>query len=349
MRSYVSLLSAHIPALLAGAEDATSPDMSMTRSRATLTDDGIAAAQKLFHVLVMNVRGPALSVIRGITDMNRALAWRALITRYAPNTAPRVQSLISAILNVKTFPSELIAYEIALNQWQENIRKWESISGDRFNVSMKKAIFLDKAPSTVRIQLQMQSLDTFEAMTAVTLQFLQQRAVSSRRNRIAQYQDYKSKGKSKTDGQESSCFVCGRIAHMTKDCWFKDTNEVNTSKDGCFKDTGKGGPPSNKGTKGKGKGKCKGTNSVKEVTESTVTPTGGTTSSTTQISRITQDDTWDRPHPQNADEEYETGHLSATIRYKEPLHQYKDWYVVRVLVGQLCGRASVFSARLRMD
>ena len=36
MRSYVSLLSAHIPALLAGAEDTASPDMSMARIKDTL-------------------------------------------------------------------------------------------------------------------------------------------------------------------------------------------------------------------------------------------------------------------------------------------------------------------------
>ena len=95
--------------------------------------------------------------------MNGALAWRALITRYAPNTAPRVQSLMSAILNVKTFPSELTAYEIALDEWQENIRKWGSISGERFNVSMKKALFPDKALSSVRVP-QMQNLETFAAM-----------------------------------------------------------------------------------------------------------------------------------------------------------------------------------------
>ena len=116
MRSYVSLLSAHVPALLAGAEDTTNPDMIMTRTRATLTEDGETAAKKFFHVLVMNVRGPALALIRGITDMNGALAWRTLITRYAPNTAPRAQSLMSAILNVKTFPSEPTACEIALDE-----------------------------------------------------------------------------------------------------------------------------------------------------------------------------------------------------------------------------------------
>ena len=98
------------PALLAGAEDtATSPDVSVTRIRAILTEDGATAANKFFHILVMNVSGPALAVIRGSTDVNGAVAWRALITRYAPNTAPRVQSLMNAILNVKTFPSELTA------------------------------------------------------------------------------------------------------------------------------------------------------------------------------------------------------------------------------------------------
>ena len=49
-------LSTHVPALLAGAEDtATSPDMSMTRIRATLTEDDATAAKKLFHALVMSV------------------------------------------------------------------------------------------------------------------------------------------------------------------------------------------------------------------------------------------------------------------------------------------------------
>ena len=350
MKSYVSLLSTHVPALLTGAENpAASPDMSIATIRATLTEDGVTAAKKLFHVLVMNVRGPALAVIRGITDMNGALAWRALITRYAPNTAPRVQSLMSAILNAKTFPSELTAYEIALDEWQENIRKWESISGDRFNVSMKKALFLDKAPMNVRVPLQMQNLATFEAMTAVTLQFLQHNAQyqagvtvtpNNRRgpddmeiDALTKKGKGKSKGKSKTDGSKTSCFVCGRVGHMAKDCWFKDTS--------------KGSAPNNKGKKGKGKGKGKGKNSVNEVTtptESTPTPPGG--NSTSQISRITQDDTWNRPVPMDEDEddEFETGYILAAIRHRETFIQSKDWHVVHVLVDN-CADEHVCSPR----
>ena len=79
----------------------------------------------------------------------RSIGMAGLFTRYAPNTAPRVQSLMIAILNVKTMASELTDHEIALDEWQENIRKWESISGDRFNASMKKGLLLDKAPSSV--------------------------------------------------------------------------------------------------------------------------------------------------------------------------------------------------------
>ena len=59
-KNYVSLLSTHVPALLAGAEDtATTPDMGMMSIRATLTDEGARSAEKLFFVLVMNVKGPA--------------------------------------------------------------------------------------------------------------------------------------------------------------------------------------------------------------------------------------------------------------------------------------------------
>ena len=84
---------------------------------------------------------------------------------------------------------------------------------------MKKALFLDKAPSSVRVPLQMQNLDTFEAMTAVTLQFLQHNAQyqagvtvtpSNRRGPddmeidplTKQGKGYKGKGKRKTDGQK---------------------------------------------------------------------------------------------------------------------------------------------------
>ena len=118
-----------------------------------------------------------------------------------------------------------------------------------------------------------------------------------------------------------------------KDCWFRDTS--------------KGLLPNNKGKKGKGKGKSKGKNSVSEVTtsaESTVTPSGGTY--TSQISRVTQDDTWDRPVPvdEDEDEEYKAGYVLAAVRHRETFHQSKDWYVVHVFVDN-CADEHVCSRR----
>ena len=105
--------------------------------------------RKLFYVLVLNVREQALPVIRGITDVNGALTWRALATRCDLITAPRVQSSMSAILNAKFFPSKLKVYVVALDERQENTRKLGAISGDCFNALVKKAVFLENAPSSV--------------------------------------------------------------------------------------------------------------------------------------------------------------------------------------------------------
>ena len=114
MRSYVSLLSTRVPALLAGAEDtATSPDMRDDENQSHSRRRFCESSPETLPRLGDECQGaPALAVIRGITDINGALAWRALITRYGPNTEPRVHSL-----NVKNFSSELTANEIALDEW----------------------------------------------------------------------------------------------------------------------------------------------------------------------------------------------------------------------------------------
>ena len=147
---------------------------------------------------------------------------------------------------------------------------------------MKTAIFLDKAPSIVRIPLQIQNLDTLESMTAVTLQFLRHNAqyqadvtvlLDNKRESndmeidalTKEGSSHKGKGKSKADRQKSSCSGCGQH-HMIKECWFKDTNKVDTTRDCQFKNMSRIEPRNNKHKKGKGKGKGKGKNSVDKVT-----------------------------------------------------------------------------------
>ena len=85
-------------------------------------------------------------------------------------------------------------------------------------------------------------------------------------------------------------------------------------------------------------------NDVTTPIESIITPTGGT--STSQIAQITQDDSLYRivPMEENNNEEYETGCILAAVRYREPFHQFKDWYTVRILVDN-CADEHVCSPR----
>ena len=181
----------------------------------------------------------------------------------------------------------------------------------------------------------MQNLYTFEAMAAVTLQFMQQNAqyqagVTVTPNRRKGPDDLEidaltrkgkgCKGKgNRAKSKDRSCFVCGHVGHMAKDCWFKETSKGS-------------GPNNNKGEKDKGKGKS----SVHEIatpTESVTTSSVGP--STSQISRATQDtNTLDRPvtMDEDEDEEYEIGFFFAAMRQREPFRHSKRLYVAHVLV-----------------
>ena len=137
MKSNVPLLSTHCATLLAGAEDTTtSPD-----------------------VQVMNVRGQALGVIRGITDMNGALAWRALTTRCAPNTATRVQSLMSA-------PAELTGIDFRGPFHRVNVEK----------PFLEQRLFIGASPTSDAESGMFRSGDSSDSSPA------KQRTISSRRD-----------------------------------------------------------------------------------------------------------------------------------------------------------------------
>ncbi len=176
MRSYLSMQSSEMGTLIEAAEAQRQPNVAMAQIEATLGEAGRNAARKMFHMLVMTVRGPALGLLRGNVSQNGAEAWRDLMKRYEPNTAPRIQSLMTTVLNWPQFPSDLSGYETKLAEWEGTIRKYETISGDIFNDTMQRALFVDKAPASVKTLLQVQNMDDYAAMKAVTLQFLQSSA-----------------------------------------------------------------------------------------------------------------------------------------------------------------------------
>ena len=145
MKSCMSLLSTHVPA---SQGTATSPDMSSShRSR----DSGQETLPRLGDEREGTSAGSDQRNHRHERSIGMASVDHEMRSKHSaastesPENDPQCEDL----------SSELTACEIALDEWQENTRRWQSISGDRFNVLMKKALFLDKPPSLVRVPLQM--------------------------------------------------------------------------------------------------------------------------------------------------------------------------------------------------
>ncbi|CAK0797450.1 unnamed protein product [Prorocentrum cordatum] len=117
---------------------------------------GVAATKRMLFALVMAVKGSAQMLIRSVEDQNGALAWRARIKRCEFATTMRAQSITTAILNVKNFLSDLAGFEQCHSDWERDIRRYETASGEVLNAGVKKRIYLQKAPNHIRTILQMQ-------------------------------------------------------------------------------------------------------------------------------------------------------------------------------------------------
>ena len=75
MRSYLMVQADEMASLLEAAEATAEPDVSMAAIERTLGGAGGQAAKKMFHMLVMTVKGPAQMVIRSVESQNGAEGW----------------------------------------------------------------------------------------------------------------------------------------------------------------------------------------------------------------------------------------------------------------------------------
>ena len=176
MRAFLGSVHEVAVALMEAAEERVSPDISLVKIDEALGPGCVAASKRLYFALAMTVKGSAQAVVRSVEQCNGAMAWRMLCDRYEPDVAARLSSTMSHILAVHVYPSTLSEFEDKCSEWEMNIRGCESLSGEVFNTTVLKGIFIDRVPRGIRTMLQMQSGSAYQELVATVWQYLQSTA-----------------------------------------------------------------------------------------------------------------------------------------------------------------------------
>ena len=262
-RAYLDTLDRDMADLLDHAEFAT-----MELDLAALSPPARALGQKVYYVLAMLLRGPALLLLRRCPRGHGFECWRSLRQRYEGSSSSRLHTILQRVLRPEPFPSDAMGFETALQDWELLTSKWEALASDLLNDAIRRQILLEQSPPQIRVQLTMQNHDSYLALRRALLGYLVNSRDWSRQDAardagpqpmdvgaITQWRPTGSKGKGKgksknkdKDGKETrDCYHCGKTGHLARDCWAKE----------------RGDPPQQQRraeqswTKGKGKGKTK--------------------------------------------------------------------------------------------
>ena len=116
MRAYVSLIDDALADILERVEQVTVP---VTNANVDQISPGCAAhSRQAYYQLAMVCRGPAVGIVKAVERGNGVEAWRRLYRRYEPDAGPRLQNMMTRILNPGVFPEDTAGFEAALVAWE---------------------------------------------------------------------------------------------------------------------------------------------------------------------------------------------------------------------------------------
>ena len=141
-------------------------------SLSSLGNVAVENARKMFYALTMLLQGPPLLLLKKVERGNGFEAWRLLVERYEGANASRLHQMLQSIMRPKTFPQDSGGFEVALNEWEHLVQRWEVLANDILNDAVKRQILLDMAPAGIRVQLTLAGHSNYEALRSAIMSYL---------------------------------------------------------------------------------------------------------------------------------------------------------------------------------
>ncbi len=104
------------------------PERALTLS--ALSAEALSNCRRLYYVFAMLLSGGPVLLLKKCERGNGFECWRQMVTGYESNTSSRLHRLLGAVMKPAPFPIEAHGFEAALQAWDYEIQKWETLASD---------------------------------------------------------------------------------------------------------------------------------------------------------------------------------------------------------------------------
>jgi hypothetical protein len=104
---------------------------------------------ELYDLLCQHCTGEALSVIRGVDDMQGIKTWQRLFKKYNPKKIARMIRLLGEVVSPYN-AHDVRGLETSLNKWEDKLRILEKEFGEKFSEGMQIAIVVSSMPPEIQ-------------------------------------------------------------------------------------------------------------------------------------------------------------------------------------------------------
>ena len=125
----------------------------------------------MFYALTMLLQGPLWLLLKKVERAKGLEAWRLLVERYEGATSSRLHQMLQSVMRPRAFPQASGGFEVALNEWEHLVQRWEVLANDNLSDTVKRQILLDMAPSGIRVHLTLVGHSNYEALRSAVISY----------------------------------------------------------------------------------------------------------------------------------------------------------------------------------